>query len=78
LWWQVPLGVPSTKPGGTAGRYRDNRVRYVFSRPAEFAQAGGIGVVFGTGAKNQTSAVTDGGQLKNALTGYLKAPVALP
>ena len=23
LWWQVPFGVPSNTPGGTAGHYRD-------------------------------------------------------
>ncbi len=71
LWWQMPLGVPSGTAGGTATRYRDNRVRYLFSHGWEFAQAGGIGAVFGTGAANQTTAKTDGGQFKNALTKYL-------
>jgi hypothetical protein len=71
LWWQMPLGVPSDVPGGATGRYRDNRVRYLFSHGWEFAGVGGIGAVFGTGAPNQTTARTDGGQLKNALTRYL-------
>ena len=71
LWWQMPLGVPNGAPGGGAGRYRDNRVRYVFSHAWEFAEAGGIGAVFGTGAKNQTTVLTDGGQFRSALTKYL-------
>ena len=70
LWWQVPLGVPAGS-GGWAGHYRDNRVRYIMSHGWEFAQAGGFGVVFGTGAANQTTVETDGGQFKNALTKYL-------
>jgi len=78
LWWQMPLGVPSDS-AGSAGRYRDNRVRYLFAHPAEFAAAGGIGAVFGTGAPNQTTAKTDNNQFKNALLAYqAAAPVALP
>ena len=71
LWWQTPLGVPSETPGGTAGHYRDNRVEYIFRYPWKFAQAGGIGAVFGEGARNQTTVRTDGGQFKEALTRYL-------
>jgi hypothetical protein len=71
LWWQMPLGVPSSSPGGYAGKYRDNRVQYLFSHGWQFAAAGGIGAVFGTGAKNQTTVLTDGGQFKNAMTKYL-------
>ena len=78
LWWQMPLGVPGTTPGGTAGHYRDNRVRYLFDHPGEFVDAGGFGAVFGSGAPNQTTVKTDGNQFKNALTKYLAAPVALP
>ncbi|HVH44276.1 MAG TPA: hypothetical protein VM925_18115 [Labilithrix sp.] len=70
LWWQMPLGVPSDV-SGYAGKYRDNRVRYTFSHAWEFAAAGGIGAVFGTGAPNQTTAKNDGGQFKNAMTKYL-------
>lgn len=77
LWWQMPLGVPAGT-AGSAGRYRDNRVRYLFSHPSEFAAAGGIGAVFGTGAGNQTDAKTDGGQFKAAVTGYYASPAALP
>jgi hypothetical protein len=76
LWWQMPLGVPSSTAGWSS-RYRDNRVHYLFTHPAEFAAAGGIGAVFGTGAANQTTAKTDGGQFKTAVTGYYAAPVPL-
>lgn len=78
LWWQMPLGVPSSTPGGTSGHYRDNRVQYLFSHPEQFVAAGGIGAVFGTGAANQTTVETDGGQFKKALSAYLAKPVALP
>lgn len=76
LWWQMPLGVPGDAPG-SAGRYRDNRVQYLFSHVAEFAAAGGIGAVFGTGAKNQTDATTDGGQFRAAVAGYQASPAPL-
>ncbi|MCL2776834.1 MAG: hypothetical protein FWD73_02435 [Polyangiaceae bacterium] len=78
LWWQTPLGVPSTTSGGSASHYRDNRVHYIFTHPDEFVAAGGFGVVFGTGAANQTDVTTDGDQFKNAVTAYLTSPVSLP
>jgi hypothetical protein len=78
LWWQVPFGVPSTTPGGTAGHYRDNRVNYIFSHVGEFVAAGGAGVTFGVGAANQTYITTDGGQFKTAATAYFASPQALP
>jgi hypothetical protein len=77
LWWQMPLGVPANTAGYT-GHYRDNRVRYFFNHPGEFAAIGGIGAVFGTGAVHQTDVTSDGGQFKNAVTGYHAAPAALP
>ena len=78
MWWQVPLGVPSTTPGGTAGHYRDDRVHYLFNHVDEFVSAGGVGIAFGIGAGNQTDITTDGGQFKAAVTTYFSAPVALP
>jgi hypothetical protein len=78
LWWQLPLGVPSTQRGGTAGHYRDNRVQYVFDHPDEFVAAGGVGAVFGTGTGNQTDITTDGGQFQRAVTAYLASPTRLP
>jgi hypothetical protein len=77
MWWQVPMGVPSTTPGGTAGHYRDNRVHYIFSHIDEYVAAGGIGAVFGVGAANQTDITTDGGQFKNAVAGYFASTVSL-
>ena len=78
VWWQVPFGVPSATPGGSAGRYRDNRVHYVFSHVSEFIAAGGLGITFGVGAGNQTYITTDGGQFRNAVGAYFGAPVGLP
>jgi hypothetical protein len=77
LWWQVPFGVPSDTPGGTAGHYRDNRVHYIFGHIGEFVAAGGLGVTFGTGAGNQTYIDSDGDQFKNAVTAYFASPVTL-
>jgi hypothetical protein len=78
LWWQVPFGVPSDTPGGTADHYRDNRVKYIFSHVDEFVAAGGLGVTFGTGAGNQTSWTTDDGQFKKAVATYFQNPTRLP
>jgi hypothetical protein len=78
IWWQIPFGVPSDKPGGTEGHYRDNRVHYIFSHIQELVDAGGLGAAFGVGAERQTFITTDGGQFKNAATDYYKHPVALP
>src|SRR6185369_7569426 len=54
IWWQIPFGVPSDTPGGSAGHYRDNRVHYIFNHVEEFIDAGGVAAAFGTGAGNQT------------------------
>jgi len=78
LLWQVPFGVPSDAPGGTAGRYRDNRVRYIFNHVDEFIAAGVAGAFFGTGAGNQTYITTDNGQFQNAVTKYFASPVVIP
>ena len=78
LWWQMPFGVPSDTPGGASGTYRDNRVRYLFAHPQEFASAGGLGAVFGVGAGNQTYITTDGGQFATAVSDYYASPVPLP
>jgi hypothetical protein len=72
LWWQMPLGVPSSW-SGTANKYRDNRVQYTFANAWRFANAGGIGAVFGKGKANQTTALTDGGQFKNSLGKYISS-----
>jgi len=77
IWWQVPFGVPSATPGGTAGHYRDNRAKYLFNHVQEFVDAGGLGAAFGTGAGNQTTWDTDGGQFKAAVKKYYQAPTPL-
>jgi hypothetical protein len=78
LWWQVPFGVPSATPGGAPGRYRDNRVRYLFAHVNEFIAAGFAGAAFGVGAGNQTYITTDGDQFKNAVARYFASPSPLP
>jgi hypothetical protein len=78
VWWQTPFGVPSTTPGGTAGHYRDNRVDYFLKHPTELVAVGGLGVVFGSGAENQTTPASDGGQFQNLSTQYLANPAPLP
>ena len=75
---QIPFGVPSDTPGGTAGHYRDNRVHYIFNHVDEFVAAGGLAAAFGTGAENQTYIDTDGDQFKDAITGYYATPFPLP
>ena len=75
LWWQLPFGVPSDTPGGTTGHYRDNRVHYTFAHIDEFVAAGGLGVVFGTGAAGQTDITTDGNEFKTAVANYFASPV---
>lgn len=78
VWWQTPFGVPSSTPGGTAGHYRDNHVEYFLTHPAELVAAGGLAVVFGAGAENQTTPATDGGQFQTLASAYLSHPTPLP
>lgn len=78
LWWQMPLGVPRSRAGGKSGAYRDNRVRYVLENPDAFVAAGGLGVVFGKGAADQTDIDSDGGQFEAASLRYYEKPSALP
>lgn len=78
IWWQLPLGVPSTTPGGSAGHYRDDRVHYMFGHIGEYVAAGGVALAFGTGAANQTDVTTDGSQFSTAVQAYFASPVALP
>jgi hypothetical protein len=77
LWWQTPLGVASSQ-FGSAGKWRDNRVRYFLTHSSEMVAVGGIGAVFSTGEINQTSINTDGGQFKTYSSSYLAKPTALP
>jgi hypothetical protein len=78
LWWQTPLGVASSTPGGSANAFRDNRARYFLTHGSELAAAGGLGVVFSPGHTSQTNITTDGGQFKTLSSAYLAKPAALP
>jgi hypothetical protein len=77
LWWQTPMGVPSSTPGGTLGHYRDNREDYFLKHPSELTAVGGLGVVF-SGGSTQTTLATDGGQFQSLSNAYLRAPTPLP
>lgn len=78
VWWQTPMGVPSTTPGGSALAFRDNRTQYFLTRPNELVAAGGVAVVFSPGHPSQTNVTTDGGQYQRLSTQYLASPAALP
>jgi hypothetical protein len=78
IWWQTPEGVPSATPGGTPSHYRDNRVHYFLSHPAQLTAVGGLAVVFGDGAASQTDITTDGGQMATLDAAYQAAPALLP
>lgn len=78
IWWQTPEGVPSATPGGTSLHYRDNRVHYFLTHPAELTAVGGLAVVFSTGAGQQTNITTDGGQFQSLDSAYMAAPAPLP
>jgi hypothetical protein len=78
VWWQTPLGVPAGTPGGTTNHYRDNRMHYFLTHPAELVAAGGLGVVFGAGSGDCTNITTDNGQFKTLSTAYFASPAPLP
>jgi hypothetical protein len=78
IWWQTPMGVTSSTPGGTPGHYRDNREDYFLKHPSMLTAVGGLGVVFSAGESNQTNLTTDGGQYQALSAAYLSAPAPLP
>ena len=78
VWWQTPLGVPSTTPGGSSQHWRDNRAHYFLTHAADLVAAGGLGVVFGPGESHQTDITTDGGQYQILSGAYLGNPAPLP
>ncbi len=78
IWWQTPEGVPSSTPGGTANHYRDNRVPYFLTHPAQLTAVGGLAIVFGGGESSQTNIPTDGGQMAMLDAAYQAAPARLP
>jgi hypothetical protein len=78
IWWQTPLGVPSSSAGGSDFHYRDNRVHYFLTHPGQLTAVGGLGVVFSTGETHQTNITTDSGQFQLLSGSYMAAPAALP
>ena len=78
LFWQTPLGVPSTTPGGAAGHFRDNHVDYMLTHPTQYTAIGVFGIVFSAGASSQTTIATDGGQFARLFNDYLSNPAPYP
>jgi len=80
IWWQTPMGVPSSTAGGSPNRYRDNRMQFFLTGqgPADLVSAGAVGVVFSQGHASQTGIDSDGGQYQRLSTQYLNHPAALP
>ena len=78
IFWQTPMGVPSTTPGGSSFHFRDNHVHYFLTHASELTAVGGVAVVFGTGNDFQTNITTDGGQFQALSGAYLAAPATLP
>ena len=71
LWWQTPMGVPSSTPGGTTNHYRDDHVDYMLRHPGEYAAINTFAMVFSSGASSQTTIATDGGQFATLSKAYL-------
>ncbi|MEM4987035.1 hypothetical protein V8G57_06495 [Collimonas sp. H4R21] len=71
LWWQTPMGVPSSTPGGTNQHYRDNRVDYMLRNTQEYGDIHTFAIVFSSGGTFQTTINTDGGQFARLLSQYL-------
>lgn len=77
LFWQTPLGVPSTTPGGTPGHYRDNHVHYMLTHPTQYTAIGVFAIVFSGGGSTSASITTDGGQFARLFQSYLADPAPL-
>jgi len=73
VWWQTPLGVPSSTPGGTDYHYRDDHVDYMLKNASQYGNIGTFGIVFSCGADYQTSITTDGGEFATLLKQYLSS-----
>ena len=78
VWWQTPLGVVSSTPGGTTQHYRDNRVHYFLTHADELVAAGGLAAVFSAGDDEETNITTDDGQFKTLSAEYLAHPAVFP
>ena len=78
LFWQTPMGVPSSTPGGTPGHYRDNHVQYMLTHPTEYTASGVFAIVFSGGGSGSVNITTDGGQFARLFKAYLANPAPLP
>lgn len=77
LYWQTPLGVPSSTPGGTPGHYRDNHVQYMLTHATEYTAGGVFAIVFSGGGSTSANITTDGGQFARLFKAYLANPAPL-
>jgi hypothetical protein len=59
--WQIPVG--NMAQNNTLNHYQDDKVDYFFSHMAQVADAHIVGLLFGPGQQEQTTAETDGGNL---------------
>lgn len=71
LWWQTPLGVPSSTPGGTNQHYCDNHVDDMLRTTQESGNGHIFAIASGSGGTYQTANKTDGGQFARLLGLYL-------
>jgi len=78
LFWQTPMGVPSSTPGGTPGHYRDNHVHYMLTHATEYTAAGVFAIVFSAGGSTSATITTDGGQFARMFQAYLANPAPYP
>ena len=78
LFWQTPMGVPSSTPGGTPNHYRDNHVHYMLTHPTQYTAAGVFAIVFSAGGSTSATITTDGGQFANLFKAYLANPAPYP
>jgi len=78
VWWQIPVGhanspnVPVTNQNQQNPQqgYRDNRVDYFLTHMDDVVSLGGVLVAFGAGAGDQTTPLTDGGNLARRAASY--------
>ncbi len=68
IYWQIPYGNMSQNQ--TANHWKDNRVDYFFAHMDEVAAAHAIGLAFGAGAGDQTTAESDGGNFIAKVKAY--------
>lgn len=77
LYWQTPLGVPSSTPGGYNQHYRDDHVDYMLKNPTQYTAINTFAIVFGAGAGSQTNISTDEGEFASLFQAYLDHPAPL-